>query len=837
MVANSDSGVVIDDGAQNNTIGGDFAGTGNVISGNGTFGVAIDGTATATDETTGNIVDGNTIGTDVTGENGLGDGNASVYIDLARNNTISGTDPGARNLISGIIGAGVYISGTHINYSGGAGGFTTTNSNTVEGNYIGTDATGTESVTYPLTSGELFPFTGDGVYLDVGTFDNTIGGLTAAAHNIISSNLANGIRFDTSATTNTVEGNYIGVDVTGSKALGNGSSGIEIDGDSNIIGGTVAGAGNVISGNRGNGVYIYGSKFNVVQGNHIGTDATGLVALGNLGAGVFIEANAPNNTIGGNFAAAGNVIADNGSAGVAIRNLSSGGSGASDWMSVGNTIRFNSIYANTGLGIDLENDGVTPNDPLDGDTGGNNLQNYPVLVTASSTGSSVTVAGTLNSLPSTNFTLDFYASDTVDPSGNGEGKQYIGSIGVITDSNGNAIFSSTFNVAIGANKYISSTATNESTAPYGDTSEFSQSVEATSTVVIPPPTLPTLSIGDVSMNEGNSGTTNFTFTVTRSGDTSGTSDVFYSTTAGGTATPGTDYTAIASTPLHFAANQTTAQFTVKVNGDTTVESDETFFVSLTNPTNATIADGTGTGTIVNDDTAPPPQPTNKVMTITDPCNSSETAIEIFGTNGNDTITVAKSGSSQGKAVVKINGVNKGTFSFSGSIIVHALSGNDSVSIDSAITRNTIIFGEAGNDTISGGGGSDVIVGGDGNDKISGNNGRDILIGGDGSDSLNGGNDDDILDAGSTQFDADISSLCKLQDEWTRTDKNYTFRVQHITQGGGLNGSVKLNASTTFSSTALKDTLTGGSGSDLFFAASSGDKITDKGSTETEVIIG
>ena len=160
-----------------------------------------------------------------------------------------------------------------------------------------------------------------------------------------------------------------------------------------------------------------------------------------------------------------------------------------------------------------------------------------------------------------------------------------------------------------------------------------------------------------------------------------------------------------------------------------------------------------------------------------------------------------------------------------------------MSIDSAITRNTIIFGEAGNDTISGGGGSDVIVGGDGNDKISGNNGRDILIGGDGSDSLNGGNDDDILDAGSTQFDADISSLCKLQDEWTRTDKNYTFRVQHITQGGGLNGSVKLNASTTFSSAALKDTLTGGSGSDLFFAASSGDKITDKSSTETEAIIG
>ena len=188
-------------------------------------------------------------------------------------------------------------------------------------------------------------------------------------------------------------------------------------------------------------------------------------------------------------------------------------------------------------------------------------------------------------------------------------------------------------------------------------------------------------------------------------------------------------------------------------------------------------------------------------------------------------------------MVKINNVNKGTFSFTGSIIVHAGSGNDNVSIDSAITRDTFIFGEAGNDTLSGGGGSDVIVGGDGNDKISGNNGRDLLFGSNGSDSLSGGNDDDILDGGTTADDTSISSLCKLQDEWTRTDKNYTFRVQHITQGGGLNGSVKLNASTSFSSTTLKDTLTGGSGSDLFFAAVPGDVITDKVSGETVVDIG
>ena len=236
-------------------------------------------------------------------------------------------------------------------------------------------------------------------------------------------------------------------------------------------------------------------------------------------------------------------------------------------------------------------------------------------------------------------------------------------------------------------------------------------------------------------------------------------------------------------------------------------------------------------------TPAPPPPSNKVSIITDPCDSTKKAVEIDGTTGNDTITVTKSGSAQGKVVVKINGTNKGTFSFTGGIVIHGGNGNDSISIDGGITRDTFIFGEAGNDTVSGGGGSDVIVGGDGNDKLSGNSGRDILIGSNGSDSLSGGNDDDILDGGTTIYDTNISSLCKLQDEWTRTDKSYTFRVQHITQGGGLNGSVKLNASTTFSSSTLKDTLTGGSGSDLFFAAVPGDVITDKVSGETVVDVG
>jgi uncharacterized repeat protein (TIGR01451 family) len=227
----------------------------------------------------------------------------------------------------------------------------------------------------------------------------------------------------------------------------------------------------------------------------------------------------------------------------------------------------------------------------------------------------------------------------------------------------------------------------------------------------------------------------------------------------------------------------------------------------------------------------------KVSLVTDPCDSSKKALEVDGTNSSDTIVVTKVGTSQGKVSVKINGVNKGTFTFSGSILVYGNNGNDNITIDSAITRSAFIWGGLGNDTESGGGGNDVLVGNNGDDNLKGNAGRDLLFGGDGTDKLDGGSGDDILVAGGTSIDDNVTNLCKLQDEWERTDKNYATRVNHIVNGGGLNGSVKLNASTIFSSAALKDSLTGGSGTDLFFAAVPGDVIIDKVSGETVVDVG
>ncbi len=125
---------------------------------------------------------------------------------------------------------------------------------------------------------------------------------------------------------------------------------------------------------------------------------------------------------------------------------------------------------------------------------------------------------------------------------------------------------------------------------------------------------PTIAINDVSLNEGNSGTTSFVFTVSLSAASGQTVTVNYST-ADGTATAGSDYTAIPNTVLTFAPGETTKSVTVLVNGDTTPEANETFNVNLATPTNATIADPQGLGTIVNDDAALPSLAINDVRVV------------------------------------------------------------------------------------------------------------------------------------------------------------------------------------------------------------------------------
>lgn len=171
---------------------------------------------------------------------------------------------------------------------------------TVQGCFIGTNATGTAA----LANGAA------GIRLNAG--GSTIGGAIAAARNVISGNTTYGIEILSGS--NTLQGNYIGTDVTGTTAIGNNVDGIRIQSASNTVGGTAAGTGNLISGNRQNGISmsVNGSN-NQVQGNLIGTDSSGLVGLGNgsLSPGTYagIDIGGSNNTIGGTVPGARNIIA------------------------------------------------------------------------------------------------------------------------------------------------------------------------------------------------------------------------------------------------------------------------------------------------------------------------------------------------------------------------------------------------------------------------------------------------------------------------------------------------------------------------------------------------
>ena len=164
-----------------------------------------------------------------------------------------------------------------------------------------------------------------------------------------------------------------------------------------------------------------------------------------------------------------NTIAYNGEMGIQL-NANSGS---------GNAISGNSIHSNTTLGIDINSDGVTANDPDDVDIGANNLQNYPVLTQAF--GGSSTVSGTLNSTASTTFRVELFANSACDPSGFGEGATFLGSANVSTDLNGDATFAASIS-GFSAGQFISATATD----PSNNTSEFSACIEAVLNLNQPP---------------------------------------------------------------------------------------------------------------------------------------------------------------------------------------------------------------------------------------------------------------------------------------------------------------------------------------------------------------
>ncbi|MEP6570470.1 MAG: DUF4214 domain-containing protein [Acidobacteriota bacterium] len=447
LVANGNTnGVNLDFGgnSSSNLIGGTTVAARNLISGNG-IGVFIR-------SGTNNMVQGNFIGTDATGINALANNTA---IDVtSSNNLIGGSTTGGRNVVAGNgNGEGVII----------VVDLAATTGNSIQGNFIGTNAAGTAAL----------GFGGAAVRLGSSTSNTQIGGLTATPGtppgNVISGSFT-GISVSVGVSNNTVQGNLIGTNAAGTAALGNSSDGIIIRGSSNTIGGSTANARNVISGNGRHGIFMGGDNAVsdiTIQGNFIGTDITGAALLGNGASGVFVN-DTFNNTIGGIVTTPGappaNVIAGNGDRGVNLVG-----------STTGIAIEGNSIFSNGNLGIDLlggtENAfGVTANDSCDIDSGPNNkLQNFPVITTANSVAGNTTVTGTLNSAASTTFRIEFFANSSCDPSGNGEGQTFIGFTTVSTDGSCNASFNVSFPVAVPGGQFITATATD----PANNTSEFS----------------------------------------------------------------------------------------------------------------------------------------------------------------------------------------------------------------------------------------------------------------------------------------------------------------------------------------------------------------------------
>lgn len=331
------------------------------------------------------------------------------------------------------------------------------NGNIVTGCFIGLDANGTVGI----GNGDV------GVTMSRDAANNRIGGTSIAERNVISGNVVRGISLFSAH--NLVLGNFIGTDVTGTIAIGNGEQdGISGAGGNNLV------QGNVISGNR-NGINLGGSG-NTVTGNFVGTDVTGTVALANREEGVVlvgsVDSDTDNNVIAGNlisgngldgigfFAAHnnatqgnrigtdinGNPSLGNGRFGVHIssgpggpasndnrleNNLIAGNAsaGVAIFAGVRNSISRNRTFSNGDLGIRL-NPGLTPNDPGDSDTGPNELMNFPVLDSAHATPGRLVVKGSIDTQKPGTVMIEFFANPVPtpggDPSGHGEGAVFLG---------------------------------------------------------------------------------------------------------------------------------------------------------------------------------------------------------------------------------------------------------------------------------------------------------------------------------------------------------------------------------------------------------------------------
>ncbi|MDJ0780924.1 MAG: right-handed parallel beta-helix repeat-containing protein [Desulfosarcinaceae bacterium] len=497
-------------GGSDNVIGGRSPARRNIISGNTSIGLML--------SSAGNVVEGNFFGTDPTTTLDLGNGstappgalNGAIVVE-GPDNTIGAANPDAMNVIAG------NSIGIHLRPN--------SNGTKVRGNHIGTDLDG--------TSASIGLGNGVGIYIDGN--GTQIGSVQPDGRNIIANNISTGM--EVWGDDNLVVGNYIGLDSAGTTVLPNGGNGIQVFGSRNQIGDVADGAANVISGNNHAGItvsyyenFATGNKVipaaNRILANLIGLDAAGTVGVGNGVDGILLF-NATLTLIGGQDAGMGNIIAANGGDGVRIEkfgpNLAGGnilqgnvigqdtvgnpmgnatsgvfvfeastnyiggiqdGAGntiahnGDDGVTVAsgrmNAILGNAIFDNGLLGIDLEANGVTTNDLTDPDLGANDLQNFPVLLSAVNVAGSTEISGELNSTPNANFRLELFVSDACDASTHGEGQRFLEATTVTTNGAGDATGLVTITPALTSGQTLTATVTSvNGIGDFFNTSEFS----------------------------------------------------------------------------------------------------------------------------------------------------------------------------------------------------------------------------------------------------------------------------------------------------------------------------------------------------------------------------
>ena len=472
------------------------------------------------------VIAGNYVGTDVAGTAARGNNRDAVGFEggiglFVGSVTVGGTAPADRNLVSA--NTANFARGIELWDSSG---------NTIQGNYVGTNAGGTAA----LGNG------GAGIALDgtagVGSDNNLIGGAVAGAGNLCSGGVAEGIAVFDPSNGNTMQGNIVGLNAAGTLAVPNGTEGIKITGPGNTVGGDTAAKRNLISGNTSSGILVQGelADGNIIQGNYIGTDVGGTLDRGNTLTGITLFGGADNTLIGGStLLNLGNLISGNNLEGIQIQDVSTtgtivqgnkigtnaaGGAGipnSSAGVSVevgatgtqiggisageGNVIAFNgfpgvgvkdasttasivgnSIYSNTQLGIDVAYDLVTANDALDADTGPNDRLNFPVINSVAVVGVSLVVGFSLD-VPAGSYRVEFFRNPSGVDVPNGEGEVFAGFQNVTHGGGGSRSFSAAITGVSGDRITATTTSCTDGgvCAAFSATSEFSANLMAVPT--------------------------------------------------------------------------------------------------------------------------------------------------------------------------------------------------------------------------------------------------------------------------------------------------------------------------------------------------------------------